>query len=965
MAVDTQKKRMAAFNYSDPFDDLLPFVDGAIDASDRKHLWGVYFLPNSLLNILDENVYIFDNPPSVNIDHETGDFSQYDVSPASGSIVQPGLNNTNNKFEITIPNVGEAKKNISISSSILTVEWWMDVSGISITAGGTLGLQINKAFATVVSTAFLFNPSTVTMVYTDDTGPTIPGGVAISLAPHLYKIVLIRSSGGPATDGSLELFIDDVSKIVAPNLDIDAQFDAITRIVVGNNNVTGSGNASFDEIKVFDGVAGAIYILGLIRILLETLNISEVILRIRGFVKLIAETINLFLVGTSNLLIDHETGDFSQYDSPPECGSISQPGLNFTAYAAQIEATSVIPGIFSFAAPTGTRFEILFYLDLSCFTTVFSDILFQGTTDVLGIRITDGGGNEVLRTEILSTDGLPTGLRAVLTDDNVTETAISAATTRLDTHQYQIILYKATTAASNDGIFEFYADGILQGSSVIQDLFNNWANLTDLEIGIIDLPGMDGHILIDEIAINTLSNTAIYILNTTVSKIIVETLNLVESVLSFPNFIIKLVADVVNISETVLNVFTLLLKIIADTLNISETILNVKGLIKVLVETININEVIIRILGLFRFIADIVNISETKINLLGRLKVINSTINLSETIIKPYSYLKVLAEVLNISETRLRFMSLVRVIVDGLAISIQDRRLRVISWIRIHADGVNVSEIINLPIKGFVRLVVETLNISETILNLLGAVKVIVEIVNVSENIIKLRSLVRNIIETVSITEAKQRIFSFVRLLGETLYIVEAILGVKALIRIISSSLNISGIVIKVFGRIRLIAETVNISETSFLIHGFNKIVSEIINISEIILQSTSILKFVSETLNISEGILKFRSLIQVLNDSLLISEAIKRVRGLMRLSNDSLNIVEAIFRPKVITRIEEETVEVAESTSKFLLLYLISEAVKKTGVAIGDTLRGTNLYQLGRYGVQILLNKRGIEIDD
>ena len=34
--------RLSAFNWCNPFDHILPFSDGAINASDRAHLWGVY-----------------------------------------------------------------------------------------------------------------------------------------------------------------------------------------------------------------------------------------------------------------------------------------------------------------------------------------------------------------------------------------------------------------------------------------------------------------------------------------------------------------------------------------------------------------------------------------------------------------------------------------------------------------------------------------------------------------------------------------------------------------------------------------------------------------------------------------------------------------------------------------------------------------------------------------------------------
>lgn len=34
--------RLSAFNFCNPFDHILPFTDGTIDAGDRAHLWGLY-----------------------------------------------------------------------------------------------------------------------------------------------------------------------------------------------------------------------------------------------------------------------------------------------------------------------------------------------------------------------------------------------------------------------------------------------------------------------------------------------------------------------------------------------------------------------------------------------------------------------------------------------------------------------------------------------------------------------------------------------------------------------------------------------------------------------------------------------------------------------------------------------------------------------------------------------------------
>lgn len=934
--------RYSAFNYSDPFDDVLPISNSDIDVNDRAQLWGVYLLGENFVDEANEVIDILPGSGTL-IDHETGDDSQYDTSlGGTGTIVSPGLNGTNYKLRAPISDSSaSAIKNITApTGKIFTITWYMELTSVVTSNSGGFGVQLTGSITTnVIMDLWVTGTSLRIFVRDDLLNSYTIGNYTFGTGVKKYQYRITNSSGGATADGSVELLVNDVVELTKTGIDIDDIYSAITHIEVGNSTLSGtSGTIDIDEILILPNNE-AIYILGLIRTLAETVNISELILQVTGYVRVLAETINLFLVGESNLLIDHEDQTYSEYTSEPECGSITAPGLNLTSFTSQIKATSIIPGIFIFAAPTGTRFEISFYLDLSCFTTE------QGTTDVLGVRITDGGGNEVLRTEILSTDGLPTGLRAVLTDDNAAETSISATTTREDTHQYQIILYKASDVSANNGIFEFYTDGILQGSSVIQDLFTNWSNLTDLEIGIMDLPGMDGHILIDQIAINTESNTAIYILRSTVAKIISETVNIVESIVSFPLFIFKIIDEALNISETVLNVFTLLLKIIADTLNISETNLNIKGLIKILAETLNITEIILRITGLVKILAETINISEAKIRLIGIFSVIGETINISEVIIAPYTYLKILIETINISETQLKILALVRVIVDGLALSIRETKLKVVGWVRIDSDTVNISELQLGPFSALFRIIDETLNISEAINRLSGLVKIDSDTINITENILKIRGMIRNSVETISITGTILTIFSLVRVLSETLYITEGIIRIRALTRILTSTLNISEIKIRVIGRIHLLAETLNISESNLISQGFNRVITETINIAEAILYRVSIKKLISETLNISEGVLSLRSLIRVLNDNLLVFEGIRKVSGLVKVLTDGiLSIIENLLRPKAIIQVEGETINISETVSGSAILYLISKITKKTGVSIGDTLRRIRL---------------------
>lgn len=44
----SEGSRVSAFNFCNPFDHVLPPVDGSIGALDRQHLWGLYIgIPTS------------------------------------------------------------------------------------------------------------------------------------------------------------------------------------------------------------------------------------------------------------------------------------------------------------------------------------------------------------------------------------------------------------------------------------------------------------------------------------------------------------------------------------------------------------------------------------------------------------------------------------------------------------------------------------------------------------------------------------------------------------------------------------------------------------------------------------------------------------------------------------------------------------------------------------------------------
>lgn len=170
--------------------------------------------------------------------------------------------------------------------------------------------------------------------------------------------------------------------------------------------------------------------------------------------------------------VDHETGDFSQYDSvtnPDSDLSISSgAALAGTAYgmAVLIDDATAIYGRKNTAVSGVTEITSRFYVDpngVDLYSTTTVELLRLGRTaspwQFARVEMHDNPAYEV---------------RLVVTDDGGSTSATSYYSFSDASHYVEMWFTKAASASSNDGVARLYIDGVLQETLSGLDLFNNF-----------------------------------------------------------------------------------------------------------------------------------------------------------------------------------------------------------------------------------------------------------------------------------------------------------------------------------------------------------------------------------------------------------------------------------------------------------------------------------------------------------
>jgi len=170
---------------------------------------------------------------------------------------------------------------------------------------------------------------------------------------------------------------------------------------------------------------------------------------------------------------------------------------------------------------------------------------------------------------------------------------------------------------------------------------------------------------------------------------------------------------------------------------------------------------------------------------------------------------------------------------------------------------------------GLIKIMDETVSISETLIRRLYANRFIGETVAITETMPRRGYSNRLINETITISEGILRRLRSNRIINETISIAEAISRRAFSSRVINETLSIAEAVLKRLRAVRIISETVSVSESLVRRLRSIRIISETIGITENFVRScvATLVKIMNEVISITENLVKIKTFIETVSE--------------------------------------------------------------------------------------------------
>lgn len=213
------------------------------------------------------------------------------------------------------------------------------------------------------------------------------------------------------------------------------------------------------------------------------------------------------------------------------------------------------------------------------------------------------------------------------------------------------------------------------------------------------------------------------------------------------------------------------------------------------------------------------------------------------------------------------------------------------------------------------KIIGETVEISEALQRHVGLVRVRNETVEIGETTIRVMAVIRQIGETVEIQEGTIKAVGLVRQVGESIEISETTVHVGGVLRQRDETIEISEALIKVLGKIQIHNETVELTETTLNFLGKLQVRNETVQITEAVSRHVGLVRQRNETVQISEQTLVLEVLVRVVNEIVDITEQTLRTMALVRQQDEVINISEESIRVMTLVRVVLESVEIDEDT--------------------------------------------------
>jgi ribosomal protein L30/L7E len=761
-----------------------------------------------------------------------------------------------------------------------------------------------------------------------------------------YQIITFTFPSYIPVAGNVELIVEKVGG--SGTVDLEIADDTFPVFFVKN----GSANLAIScRGQIFERETNIVKVLGLSRIIDETEDVQEEVLRNLGLVRLTDETVNI------PEAVQHIAGIIAQVNETVNIIEAKVTILGFVKIADETvnvsEEIIELAGIIEIVNETlNINEQSLRNLGLVRQVDETENIL-ENILDLRGrIQVVDETVNVI--EDVINLRGL---VRQIDETINITEDQLNILGF--------IHIANETVQISEDqniagGFVKIHdetvniAEGAIALTGILQ-IINETENIseqTNTALGLVKFINEQQNINEDTIrtlGLIKLVNETVQVAEDTVRalglvRIKDETVQINEDTKDVKGIVAK-IDETINIIEDTVTAIGFV-KQVNETINITEDTIALTGIIQQINETIEISDESLRNLGLVRLEDETVNIVENIVDILGGnlKKVINENVNINEGTIKLAGLVRLIDEQQNITEDTVRALGLVKIIDETINIleNIQD----VTGIIEIVNETENILDD-SVRALGKVRLILETVNINEEILDLTGILQIVDEDISIPENITKLSGLVRILNETETISEDTLKALGLVKTVDETEQIQEGTIASRGLVRIKNETENIiEGIVDKVVltNIVAVVNETVNIAEDTIkaLQFGFVKIVNEGVDVQEQVDKARGIVRNIIEEIQTSEETIRTRGLVKIVNEIENISESINNALGLIKVQNETVQIPEfTLGLPFIIQRLAQSIAKLG-NTMRTSLKLMFNPALKPTRSKLGNTDRTT-----------------------
>lgn len=205
--------------------------------------------------------------PSVDIDHETGDLSDYNATSTDGGDLSvstnAALNGTGYGMQAVLDDTNSLyahKTGIGSTSGNARIKFYLDINSLNMTNGDGFAIfyGYNNSTETLILMTINYWSSAYHLslgVVDDSAGYHWNSDTNLSDAPHLIEIELKRASSSTSSDGWGSYYLDGVLQTRVTGVDNYDRFASFNRTGLGASGADAgtSGTLYFDEFQVFTG----------------------------------------------------------------------------------------------------------------------------------------------------------------------------------------------------------------------------------------------------------------------------------------------------------------------------------------------------------------------------------------------------------------------------------------------------------------------------------------------------------------------------------------------------------------------------------------------------------------------------------------------------------------------------------------------------------------------------------------